>query len=81
MVPLIEDAAEECMSADIFIVIGTSMVVYPAAGLISYVAGKVPKYIIDPEKPAIHNEYSNLNFIVEKGSTGTKSLVDKLLAG
>ncbi len=80
MVPLIEDAADECVTADIFIVIGTSMVVYPAAGLISYVSGNVPKYIIDPEKPAIHSEYSNLNFIVEKGSTGTKSLVDKLLS-
>ncbi len=57
-VPMIETAAEICTTADIFMVIGTSMVVYPAAGLIHYVPADVPKYYIDPkafEVPGIQN--------------------------
>lgn len=47
-VPMIEVAAEACMKADIFIIIGTSLVVYPAAGLVGYVPGHAPIYLIDP---------------------------------
>ena len=47
-VPMIEVAAEECMKADIFIIIGTSLVVYPAAGLVGYVPRHAPIYLIDP---------------------------------
>jgi len=47
-VPMISAAAEECQQADIFIIIGTSLNVYPAAGLIHYVRPSVPVYLIDP---------------------------------
>jgi NAD-dependent deacetylase len=48
-VPMISAAAEECQDADIFIIIGTSLNVYPAAGLINYVRPGVPVYVIDPK--------------------------------
>ena len=48
-VPKIEEAAEESMKADIYIVIGTSLNVYPAAGLLQYVAPETPVYLIDPK--------------------------------
>ena len=47
-VPMLETAVEECADADIFIIIGTSLVVYPAAGLVHYVPRHVPIYLIDP---------------------------------
>jgi NAD-dependent deacetylase len=47
-VPNITIAAEECQEADIFIIIGTSLNVYPAAGLIHYVRPSAPVYLIDP---------------------------------
>ena len=47
-VPMIEVAADACTKADIFIIIGTSLVVYPAAGLLHYVPRKAPIYLIDP---------------------------------
>ncbi len=47
-VPMIGPASEECQEADIFIIIGTSLNVYPAAGLLNYVRPSVPVYLIDP---------------------------------
>ena len=78
-VPLIEAAAEITKTADIFVVIGTSMVVYPAAGLIHYLDSSVPKYVIDPNKPEMA-KFKNIEFITEKASVGVKYLVDKLMS-
>ncbi len=50
-VPLIEDAARIVRQADLFAVIGTSLVVYPAAGLLNYAPWHIPKYIIDKKIP------------------------------
>ncbi len=69
MVPMMDVAAEITAQADIFLVVGTSMVVYPAAGLIDYVSSKVPKYILDPSIPEVRS-MSNIHFIAEKASTG-----------
>lgn len=66
-VPLIETAATIMASADIFLLIGTSLQVYPAAGLIHYVGNEVPKYIIDRKIPIV-NRISNL-FTIEKTAT------------
>lgn len=52
-VPLMERAIEEAKEADIFAVIGTSLLVYPAAGLIQYAPRQIPKYIIDLKVPHI----------------------------
>lgn len=79
MVPMIEPAADLCLNADIFVVIGTSMQVYPAAGLIGYVSDNVPKYIIDPNMPEVSNLYQNLTFITETATVGVPQLAQKLI--
>ncbi len=79
-VPLMTDAAIVAGQAEIFIVIGTSLVVYPAASLIDYVPREAFKYIIDPNKPAITSLYKNVEFIIEKATTGTVPLVEKLMS-
>lgn len=77
-VPMIEVAGKIASQADIFIVIGTSLVVYPAAGLVHYTDYTVPKYVVDPNKPTISN-IQNVEYITEKASVGVKMLVDKLM--
>lgn len=77
-VPMMEVAAEISVRADIFMVVGTSMVVYPAAGLIDYVPDRVMKYVIDPKKPEILH-VPNLEFITEKASTGMERMKKILL--
>jgi NAD-dependent deacetylase len=78
-VPLMYEAAQAAGQADIFIVVGTSLVVYPAAGLIDCVKPSSLKYIIDPVKPGGYNSKNNIEFIEEKASTGTPKLVDMLI--
>ncbi len=78
-VPMIVPAAELASKADIFIVVGTSLLVYPAAGLIDYVPTRSPKYLIDPNAKDIRH-ISNLTVIAEKAGTGLVKLVDDLLA-
>ena len=80
-VPEIQNAAQISSGADIFVVVGTSLVVYPAAGLISHVPEGAKKYIIDPSKPETYGYYTNLEYIVEKATTGTPKLVEELLRG
>ena len=79
-VPLITDAATIAGTADIFIVVGTSLVVYPAASLIDYVKREAMKYIIDPNKPEINSYHKNLEFITEKATVGMVPLAEKLLS-
>ncbi len=78
-VPLMDTAVMEAALADIFIVVGTSLVVYPAAGLIDYVGNEVPKYVIDPHLPAIRNR-PNLFLMEEKASTALPRLAAQLLS-
>lgn len=78
-VPLISDASEICSTADIFIVIGTSLVVYPAAGLIDEVPRNAVVYIIDPIKPPVYRNFREINFIEEVATVGTEKLVNQLL--
>jgi len=77
-VPMIEVAADIASSADVFLVVGTSMVVYPAAGLIDYVPDRVKKYVVDPKKPEILH-VPNLEFIIDKASTGMEKFRTLLL--
>lgn len=72
-VPMIETAAALCEQADIFMVIGTSLVVYPAAGLIDFVPKEVPKYIIDPKVPSI-NYVKNIIKIEKSATAGLKEV-------
>src|ERR1700758_4872316 len=78
-VPMIEKAAEICQQADLFILVGTSLAVYPAAGLINYVPASVLKYIVDPNIPQIYHRSSIIK-IEEKASTGVTRLVHDLLS-
>ncbi len=74
MVPMMDTAVQITMQADIFIVVGTSLQVYPAAGLLSYVGDAVPKYIIDPNMPNI-NPSDNLFLFEDIGSIGLAKVV------
>ncbi|SOD14302.1 SIR2 family NAD-dependent protein deacylase [Pedobacter xixiisoli] len=76
-VPMIERAAEICAEADLFVLIDTSLAVYPAAGLIDYVPHTVPKYIIDPKIPPIAG-LSNVVKIAKSATEGVKELVELL---
>lgn len=78
-VPLIEKAADIVQTADFFAVIGTSLVIYPAAGLIDYVSREVPIYLIDPNEIPVpaHRE---VEVIREKAGTGVPMLKERLLA-
>ena len=64
---------------DFLAIIGTSMVVYPAAGLINYVPSSVPVFVIDPNEVQAPY-YKNIDFIKEKASVGVKILHEKLMA-
>jgi len=77
-VPMIEPAMEICAQADIFILVGSSLAVYPAAGLVNYVGDQVTKYIVDPKIPPISG-IKGLVKIEEKASVGVPQLVDKLI--
>ncbi len=77
-VPNIGIAAEEAQSADIFVIIGTSLNVYPAAGLVQYVRPGVPVYLIDP-KPAMTSAHLNVTQIVKGASEGMRELTDVLM--
>ena len=78
-VPMMEVAADSAANADIFLVVGTSMVVYPAAGLIDYVPDFVKKYVVDPKKPEMLY-VPNLEFIIDKASTGMERVRQILLS-
>jgi len=77
-VPMIEEAAKVCMKADIFVLVGSSLAVYPAAGLVNYVPRHVPKYIIDPKIPYMTAD--NFIKIEEKATVGVPQLVGELLS-
>ncbi|MDB4923743.1 NAD-dependent deacylase [Mucilaginibacter sp.] len=77
-VPMIEKAAKICTAADVFILVGSSLAVYPAAGLIDYVPNNVPKYIVDPNIP-LTGQQSSFIIVEEKATIGVKMLADKLL--
>jgi len=77
-VPMIEKAAAFLQTADIFMLVGTSLQVYPAAGLIDFLPAGIPKYIIDKNPPSVPTEH---NFIIIKkpATTGVEE-VKKLIS-
>ena len=70
-------AAALCEQADYFIVVGTSMNVYPAAGLIHYVPRTSPCYLVDPKAVPISRP---ITIFQEKAGTGVKKVVDELMS-
>lgn len=77
MYPLAEGITAD---ADLLIVVGTSLVVYPAAGLLEVVRPQTPVYIIDPNLPDTRGS-RYLTRIAEPATVGVPKLVDELLAG
>ncbi len=75
-VPMIEPAAEIVSQADIFVIIGTSLQVYPAAGLVNYSKTETPIYVIDPKQITINNR--RVQIIQEKAETGVEQLINIL---
>lgn len=76
-VPMIEKAIDEVQKADIFVIIGTSLNVYPAAGLLHYVRPSVPIYLIDP-KPVETHGAAGITFIRKGASEGVAELINLL---
>lgn len=76
-VPMIEEALPILRTADIFVVVGTSLVVYPAAGLVNYAPWEIPKYIIDKRIPYTSSVY-NLTTIEKPATEGVPDLINYL---
>ena len=76
-VPKIEEAIPIVKGSDIFVVVGTSLVVYPAAGLVNYAARHIPKYIIDKRIPYT-SDIANITAIEKPATEGVKVLLEML---
>ena len=79
-VPAIEEAARIVSNADIFVIIGTSMNVYPAAGLINYVPATAPIYVIDPNEIPLAG-HPRIRIIQKGAGDGVKTLIGELRNG
>jgi len=77
-VTMMEPAIEQSLSADIFLVVGTSLQVYPAAGLVQYTPSDCPLYVVDPSKPS-GNLGRSTTYIEDKASSGMKKVRELLL--
>ncbi len=81
-VPKLDQAADLVDEADIVLIVGTSMQVYPAAGLVGYAVPGIPIYYVDP-KPAISHEFRrmiNLRVFSENATTGIEKVMHELLS-
>lgn len=76
-VPLIEQAAELVSEADVFVIVGTSLVVYPAAGLVSYARKETPIYLIDPQEVEVPSSH-RITFLQHGASEGIAQLCQLL---
>jgi NAD-dependent deacetylase len=77
MVPELDRGAEVVRAADIVIVVGSSLVVYPAAGLILEAKRTSRKFVVDPKIPQLP-PIPNLTFIEEKATVGVAKVVEEL---
>ncbi|NLR68323.1 NAD-dependent deacylase [Chitinophaga varians] len=76
-VPMIEQAVREVMWADIFVVIGTSLQVYPAASLLNYIRPEAVVYLIDKKLPSVEG-YNNIISIEKPATAGVAELLTLL---
>ncbi len=76
-VPAMDEAIALVQHADVLIIIGTSLQVYPAAGLIDYIKPFTELYVIDPNLPPVNNKHVHL--IAQTATVGVPPLVEKLL--
>jgi NAD-dependent deacetylase len=78
-VPMIAEAVPVMHTADYFLLVGTSLVVYPAAGLVDYVRPEVTKYVVDKRIPPV-SHYSNVVAIEKPATEGMEEARELLLA-
>ena len=76
-VPAMEQAIALVQQADVFVVVGTSLQVYPAASLLYYAGGNVPVYVIDPGTPGF-TPNEKISFIQKKASDGLMDFIEQL---
>ncbi len=77
-VPMFEPACAVAATADVMIVVGTSLAVYPAASLVHYVRAGVPIYLVDPGSPNVSLIRNPITHIKERGAVGVPQLVEQL---
>ena len=77
-VPLMEDAARITRQADLFLIVGTSLVVYPAAGLVNYAPWQIPKFIVDKKVPYTSSLF-NLKALEKGAGEGMQEIKQLLL--
>jgi len=80
MVPMLETAAQITQQAEILIIVGTSMQVYPAASLIHYAPKQTPIYFIDPRPNIRSSDFENLTVIPKTAAEGVPTLVEQLFS-
>lgn len=78
LVPMMEPAIELVERADVIVIIGTSMVVYPAASLFQYRRKHIPVIVINPDKPEMQAS-SNIQFITQPAITGVDYFIQQIL--
>lgn len=76
-VPAISEAAQIAQQADIFAVVGTSLNVYPAAGLLDYAPKGIPIFLIDPNDVAVYSRF-DVTFIKAPASTGVPRMMEMI---
>lgn len=78
-VPNFEQAIHIAETAELFVVIGTSLAVYPAASLLRYVKPSVPIYVVDPGTPDLTNISNQVQHIKERAAVGVPQLCEQLM--
>lgn len=78
-VPMFDRATQIASQADIMVVVGSSLAVYPAASLVRYVRPEVPVYLVDPNLPQGHGIRNLKEYIPLRSAEGTPLLVDRLI--
>ncbi|MDD4637947.1 MAG: NAD-dependent deacylase [Bacteroidales bacterium] len=78
-VPQFEHAAEIVSTADLFVIVGTSLAVYPAASLLNYVRPGVKIFVVDPDIPKVSVTTNPVEYIQKKAALGMPLLADKLI--
>ncbi len=78
-VPMFDRAARIAATADLFVIVGTSLAVYPAASLVRYVRPEIPVYVVDPHKPDVSGIRNPVKFIQMNSAKGMPLLVEELI--
>jgi NAD-dependent deacetylase len=78
-VTVFPEAAKMSAEADVFMVVGTSLVVYPANTLVNYADGTCPVFIVDPNEPD-YVKQARVKYVQQPATTGISSIMDQLMA-